>query len=115
MSALEKQEGGEHYKSMAIQPVQFIHANGLGYFEGNVVKYVARHRSKNGVEDLKKARHYLDLLIELEYGLKADPSKCQHDFRQTRRDINLDGKQVGVEIIETCVRCGLQEKEVRQP
>ena len=51
---------------MAIQPVQFIHANNLGFFEGNVVKYVSRHRVKNGVKDLLKARHYIDLLIELE-------------------------------------------------
>lgn len=64
--ALGHQEGGGHYKDMAIQPVQFIHANAIGYFEGNVIKYVSRWRAKNGVEDLRKARHYLDLLIELE-------------------------------------------------
>ena len=51
---------------MKIQPVEFIHANGIGYFEGNVIKYVSRWRAKGGVEDLKKARHYIDLLIELE-------------------------------------------------
>ena len=65
-SALNHQEGGRHYADMAIQPVQFIHANNLGFFEGNVVKYVSRHRVKNGVQDLLKARHYIDLLIELE-------------------------------------------------
>jgi len=59
------QVGGEHYKSKDIQPWDAIHAWGLGFFSGNVVKYVARHREKNGVEDLKKARHYLDKLIEL--------------------------------------------------
>lgn len=64
--ALQRQEGGAHYKDMAIQPVEYIHANGIGYFEGNVIKYVTRWRAKNGVEDLRKARHYLDLLIELE-------------------------------------------------
>jgi hypothetical protein len=68
--ALAVQEGGSHYKSMKIQPVEYIHANGLGYFEGNVVKYVSRWRSKGGLQDLKKARHYLDLLIELEGGTK---------------------------------------------
>ena len=66
MSALETQEGGNHYKDMAIQPVEFIHANGLGFCEGAVIKYVARWRNKNGIEDLQKARHFLDLLIELE-------------------------------------------------
>ena len=59
------QVGGEHYKTKDIQPWDAIHAWGLGFFSGNVVKYVARHREKNGVEDLKKARHYLDKLIEI--------------------------------------------------
>ena len=72
MSALNKQPGGTHYKQMAIQPVQYIHANGLGYCEANIVKYVSRWRGKNGLEDLLKARHYIDLLIELEGLEKAD-------------------------------------------
>ncbi len=63
-SALEVQEGGSHYKQMAIQPIQYIMANNIGYIEGNVIKYVSRHKNKNGIEDLKKARHYLDILIE---------------------------------------------------
>lgn len=65
-SALNVQVGGSHYKDMAIQPVEFIHANGIGYLEGNVIKYVSRWRKKNGIADLEKARHYIDLLIELE-------------------------------------------------
>ena len=60
------QVGGSHYKSKAIQPWDYIAANGLGYFEGNVVKYVSRWRDKAGVADLEKARHYLDKLIEME-------------------------------------------------
>lgn len=67
-SALATQVAGDHYKSVAIQPVQYIHANGIGFFEGNVIKYVTRHRAKNGAEDIKKAIHYLNLLLELEYG-----------------------------------------------
>jgi len=67
-SALGVQEGGEHYRIGNIQPIEFIHANNLGFCEGNVVKYVTRHLYKNGAEDLKKARHYIDLLLELEYG-----------------------------------------------
>lgn len=66
MSALETQVGGDHYKTKAIQPVEYIHANGLGFCEGNVVKYVSRWREKNGLKDLEKARHYLDILIQLE-------------------------------------------------
>lgn len=66
MSALQTQEGGDHYKKMVIQPVEYIHKNGIGFIEGAVIKYVSRWRSKNGLEDLKKARHMLDLLIEME-------------------------------------------------
>lgn len=63
----EIQVGGNHYKDLKIQPIEYIHANGLDYFEGNVVKYITRHRKKNGKQDLEKAKHYIDLLIELEY------------------------------------------------
>ena len=66
MSALDKQIGGMHYKDRVIQPVQYIHANHLGYCEGNVIKYVSRWKQKNGIADLEKAKHYLELLIELE-------------------------------------------------
>ena len=65
-SALNKQVGGAHYRDKGIQPIIYIHANNLGFCEGNVVKYVTRWRDKNGVADLKKAIHYLELLIELE-------------------------------------------------
>ena len=63
---LEVQVDGDHYKQMKIQPVEFIHANGIPYLEGNVIKYVSRWRNKNGVADLEKAKHYIELLIELE-------------------------------------------------
>jgi hypothetical protein len=66
MSALELQEGGGHYKEMAVQPVEFIQMNNIPYIEGNVIKYVCRWRKKNGIEDLKKAKHYLELLIAFE-------------------------------------------------
>jgi hypothetical protein len=65
-NALDVQVSGTHYKDLAIQPVEYIHANNIGYFEGNVIKYVSRWRNKNGVKDLEKAKHYIDLLIELE-------------------------------------------------
>jgi hypothetical protein len=66
MSALETQVDGSHYKKLKIQPIEYIHANGIGYMEGNVIKYVSRWKDKNGIKDLEKARHYIDLLIELE-------------------------------------------------
>lgn len=73
MSALDIQQGGGHYKSLAIQPVEYVYHNNLGFIEGNIIKYITRHGTKNGVEDLKKAKHFIDLLIELEYE-RAIPS-----------------------------------------
>lgn len=67
-SPLSIQVGGGHYKDMKIQPVEYIHGNGIGFIEGSVIKYVSRWRSKGGLEDLRKARHFLDMLIELESG-----------------------------------------------
>lgn len=66
-SALDKQVSGTHYKDKGIQPIVYIHANNLGFCEGNVVKYVTRHKDKNGRADIEKAIHYLELLLELEY------------------------------------------------
>lgn len=57
------QVGGNHYKEFAIQPTEFILKNKLNFAEGNIIKYVTRYKKKNGLEDLYKARHYLDILI----------------------------------------------------
>lgn len=65
---LDVQIGGGHYKGLAIQPIEYCMRNRLDHCQSNVVKYVTRFRDKNGIEDLKKARHYIDLLIEFEYG-----------------------------------------------
>ena len=67
MEALKKQEGGSHYKDFKIQPIEFISKNDLGFIVGNVIKYVCRYKNKNGKEDILKAIHYLEMLIELEY------------------------------------------------
>ena len=67
-AALDKQVGGEHYKGCGIQPVEYIHANKLDYFEGNVIKYVTRHRTKGeGRKDIEKAIHYAELILDLYY------------------------------------------------
>ena len=68
-SALDVQIGGGHYKSYAIQPVEFIHKNKIPYIEGCAIKYLCRWREKGGIEDLKKVKHYIDLLIEMEQQL----------------------------------------------
>ena len=65
-NGLATQVGGNHYKKHAIQPIEYCQKNALNYCESNVVKYITRWRDKGGLEDLNKAKHYIDLLIELE-------------------------------------------------
>ena len=67
-NALDVQVGGGHYKDLAIQPVEYCMKNNLNYCQSNIVKYATRYKGKNGLEDLKKIKHYVDLIIELEYG-----------------------------------------------
>lgn len=67
LSSLKEQIGGSHYKEMAMQPVEFCQSNGLGYCESLVIRYVCRHRRKNGAEDIRKAIHSLQLLLQIEY------------------------------------------------
>jgi hypothetical protein len=69
--SLNKQIGGIHYKDFKIQPVEFIFANNIPFIEGNIIKYTCRWKSKNGIEDLKKVQHYVNLLIELYEKYKA--------------------------------------------
>jgi hypothetical protein len=64
--SLKKQVAGDHYKALAIQPVEYVYHNKIGFFEGNVIKYVSRWRDKGGIADLEKAKHYLEMLIEFE-------------------------------------------------
>lgn len=64
-SPLDQQVAGDHYKQMEIQPVEYITRNGIGYCEGSAIKYLSRWKRKNGVEDLRKAIHFIELLIEL--------------------------------------------------
>jgi hypothetical protein len=66
--ATDKEVGGSHYK-LPIQPIEFIERNGLGFCEGNVIKYVCRYKQKGGAQDLDKAIHYLELLKHYSYGL----------------------------------------------
>ena len=65
-SALNRQVDGSHYKDMTIQPIIYIYANKIPFIEGNVIKYVSRWKNKNGIKDLEKARHLIDMLIEFE-------------------------------------------------
>jgi len=84
MSALNKQVGGSHYKDFSIQPVEFIQKNGLGFCEGNAIKYLCRWKEKGGIQDLQKAIHYVELLIEME----------------TRRDFKKESQEIVRKIYE---------------
>ena len=71
MKSLKYQQGGNHYKDMPVQVVEYCHKNNIGYLAGNVIKYVSRYKNKNGIEDLEKAIHYLEILKE--YEIKNTP------------------------------------------
>ena len=66
-NSLEEQVGGKHYRSMKIQPAEFINENKLLFAEGNAIKYICRHSHKGGVEDIDKAIHYLEMIKERDY------------------------------------------------
>jgi len=67
---LDKQIGGDHYRVLAVQPIEYITKNKLDWCEGNIVKYITRHAVKGGEEDIKKVIHYAELLLQLKYGGK---------------------------------------------
>jgi len=67
MSVYDKQIGGKHYLKYKIQPSKFVVENKLLYPEGSVIKYILRHQDKGGKEDLLKAKHFIDMIIERDY------------------------------------------------
>jgi len=72
MSAYDKQIGGSHYKDMTIQPSEFINKNKLLFAEGNAIKYICRHKQKGERQDLEKAKHYIDMILERDYPDKEE-------------------------------------------
>jgi len=66
-NAYDKQVGGSHYQNMKIQPAEFINKNEMKFAEGNAIKYICRHINKGGLQDLEKAKHYIDMIIERDY------------------------------------------------
>ena len=82
MSALDKQIGGTHYPKNAIQAIEFVHSNKMGFCEGSIIKYIARHKYKDGKQDLLKARHFIDMLLELEYGYFTNDTKTSNTSNQ---------------------------------
>lgn len=81
-AALQVQIGGGHYKDMAIEPAEYIMRNGIPWAEGSAIKYLSRHRKKAGAEDVKKAIHFCQMVLELEYGMTA---KVEYHEQSNRR------------------------------
>ena len=90
--ALDRQVGGKHYREMAIQPAEYIMRNGIRFAEGCVIKYVSRWRDKGGVEDLRKAAHFLEMLIEYEIEpVETRPRSAVVEQNMLEADVPLSG------------------------
>jgi len=85
----DTQVGGSHYKDMKIQPSEFINKNELQFAEGNAIKYICRHGSKGRLQDLEKAKHYIDMIIERDYADEAKNSSVDSGV-----DISYEGLSV---------------------
>jgi hypothetical protein len=81
-----KQIGGSHYKEMGIQPTEYAYANDMRFLEANVVKYVSRHRFKGGAMDIKKAIHYLEMILEWEYNEPSVEDRVQQKAEECLTD-----------------------------
>lgn len=88
-SANNKQVAGDHYRKRAVQPWDYIHQNNIGYLAGCIIKYVSRYQDKNGLEDLRKAQHYLEKLIEEESRPEA-LSLVEKEVSQARLGTHID-------------------------
>ena len=78
---LDTQIGCNHYKGCGIQPVEYIHANNLDYLEGNVIKYITRHRTKGeGKKDIEKAIHYAELILQMHYPEEKEQQELFNDL-----------------------------------
>ena len=85
----DKQIGGNHYKDMAIQPSEFINKNKLQFAEGNAIKYICRHSLKGGKQDLEKAKHYIDMIIERDY-----PTVYVNSYEDSKKSKKDDHREI---------------------
>lgn len=99
LSSFSRQVGGNHYADYAIQPLEFCVKNNIPFLEGNVIKYICRWRNKNGIQDLEKAKHYIEMLIELEKA-NDDSIKWTDKSVQDLRNYNRDdtGLSSGIQV-----------------
>ena len=86
MSAYKKQVGGRHYMDMAVQPSEFINKNKLQFAEGNAIKYICRHANKGEVQDLEKAKHYIDMIIERDYAAPKKEETWVEGYKKWKKE-----------------------------
>ena len=90
----KRQVGGDHYEKCGIMPTTYIRANNLDFFEGNIVKYVTRHKDKNGAEDIKKVIHYAEMILEDVYGIKRTIEDNAKDIEVRLKKEGLTQRQI---------------------
>ena len=86
----DKQVGGSHYQNMKIQPAEFINKNEMKFAEGNAIKYICRHINKGGLQDLEKAKHYIDMIIERDYSEEVKNSSVDSGVDITYEGLSID-------------------------
>lgn len=99
--ALEKQVGGNHYKKFKIQPIEFIQANNLTFEQGNIIKYICRYDFKDGIKDLDKAIHYIELIKD---NLLKQQQKDK-EFKETAEELELKFRKNYEKSNECCGNC----------
>ena len=98
MKSLKHQVGGNHYTSMAIQPAEFILANNLGKYEGDVIQYVTRWKSKNGIEDMQKAQQAIQIIIDYHRStVPDDHSQAVQAAQQAEQKARQDAQLIKAE------------------
>jgi hypothetical protein len=86
----DTQVGGSHYQNMKIQPAEFINKNEMKFAEGNAIKYICRHINKGGLQDLEKAKHYIDMIIERDYSEEVKNSSVDSGVDITYEGLSID-------------------------
>lgn len=100
----ETQYGGTHYKNLVIEPAEYCQKNKLGFCESSAIKYLTRHASKGKAEDVKKAIHFAQMVLEMEYGIKTNLSYKEGDWEVTESVRNYETHK------EVDVTCAITEK-----
>ena len=102
MSALEKQVGGDHYKQMAIQPTEYCQKNKFNHCESSAIKYISRHAAKGGAEDIRKAIHFLELLLEIEYAETYTGTDYCYDHNKNEVKVDAELSAVTAQYFPKC-------------